>query len=99
MILPDTTFVMAFQYLASPSTGAPSKTTSSMIPWESVKREKAEQLRFRKYLRGRIGLASAQKDAVQAANPWEVLSTDLGLGLHGAEPLRFETGERDRYSL
>jgi len=50
MILPDTTFVIAFQYLASPSTGAPSRTTSSMIPWESVK-VKAEQLRFRRQIR------------------------------------------------
>lgn len=42
---------------------------------------KAETLRFRryikKYLRGRSGLASVQKDAVQAANLRKVLSTDV----------------------
>ena len=38
MILPETTFRKGSQCLASPSTGAPSRTTSSMIPWQSGER-------------------------------------------------------------
>lgn len=37
-ILPDTTFRNGSQDLGSPSTGAPRRTTSSMIPWQSGER-------------------------------------------------------------